>query len=105
MTTTVRRGRLREQSPRSKGPTIGVSTRRQVILAVLVTALALGEEASAQGLAGLHRVSLSVDLQYPIDDLSIEDLLARLEEGIRGAHPAMGVNESATDRLRLVVSV
>ena len=62
-------------------------------------------EASAQGLTGLRRVSLAVDLQYPIDTLSAEDLLARLEDGLRQAEPAMSVNESATDRLRLVVSV
>jgi hypothetical protein len=62
-------------------------------------------EASAQGLTGLRRVSLAVDLQHPIDTLSVEDLLARLEDGLRQAEPAMSVHESATDRLRLVVSV
>ena len=67
--------------------------------------LAVVAEASAQGLTGLRRVSLAVDLQYPIDTLSVEDLLARLEDGLRQAEPAMSVNESATDRLRLVVSV
>jgi len=79
---------------------------RRVILALLeVALLVLGEEASAQGLAGLRRVSLAVDLQYPIDDLYAEDLLARLEDGLGRAEPAMSVHESATDRLRLVVSV
>src|SRR5262245_52077515 len=79
---------------------------RRVILAFLEAALlALGEEASAQGLTGLRRVSVAVDLQYPIDDLSADDLLARLEDGLSRAEPAMSVHESATDRLRLLVAV
>src|SRR5262245_15457847 len=67
--------------------------------------LAVGVEASAQGFTGLRRVSLTVNLQHSIDDLTEEDLLARLEDGVRRAEPAMSVHETATDRLRLVVSV
>ena len=50
-------------------------------------------------------MSLAVDLQHPIDTLSPEDLLARLEDGLRQAEPAIGIHEGATDRLRLIVSV
>ena len=91
---------------RGRVRTAGGRARRGALLTALVCALlATVVEASAQGLTGLRRVSLAVDLQYPIDTLSVEDLLARLEDGLRQAEPAMSVNESATDRLRLVVSV
>jgi hypothetical protein len=76
-----------------------------VLTALVGVMLAVGAEASAQGLTGLRRVSLAVDLQQPIDTLSVEDVLARLEDGLRQAEPALGVHEGATDRLRLVVSV
>ena len=80
---------------------------RGLIVTALVVgaALGMGPGAAAQGLAGLRRVSLAVDLQHPIDTLSVEDLLARLEEGLRLTEPAMSVNDSATDRLRLTIAV
>lgn len=79
---------------------------RGLLLTALVGALlAAVTEASAQGLMGLRRVSLAVDLQNPMDTVTVEDLLARLEDGLRQAGPAMSVHESATDRLRLVVAV
>jgi hypothetical protein len=79
---------------------------RLALFAILVGGwLAVAAVASAQGLAGLRRVSLAVDLQYPIDTLSVEDLLARLEEGLRQSEPPVTVNESATDRLRLTIGV
>jgi hypothetical protein len=79
---------------------------RALVLAVFIGAwLAVAAAAAAQGLAGLPRVSLAVDLRYPIDTLSVEDLLARLEDGLRQAEPPIGVNESATDRLRLTIGV
>jgi hypothetical protein len=73
--------------------------------ALVVTLLAAVADASAQGLAGLRRVSLAVDLQEPIGDLTVEDLVARIEDRVRLAEPGLAVHESATDRLRLVVSV
>ena len=81
--------------------------RALAVVAVLVVGAALGTSAaaSAQGLAGLRRVSLAIDLQYPIDTLSVEDLLGKLEEGLRQTEPAMSVNESAADRLRLTIAV
>jgi hypothetical protein len=86
-----------------------VPTRRDVVAAqanvLVVTLLAVAVSVSAQGLAGVRRVSLAVDVQHAVDALSPEDLLARLEEGVRQAEPAMRVDEAATDRLRLVVSV
>jgi hypothetical protein len=83
-----------------------VPTGRDAIAAVLMVGLlASAVAASAQGFAGVRRVSLAVDLQHPVDALSVEDLIARLEDGVRHAEPAMGVGEGTTDRLRLVVSV
>lgn len=83
-----------------------VRTQRDVIAAILVTALlTVAASASAEGLRGVRRVSLAVDLQHPVDALSVEDLLGRLENGVRRAEPAMSAGEGATDRLRLVVSV
>ena len=91
---------------RGWGQTASSPTCRRVVFAALVTTLlAVGAEASAQGLTGLRRVSLAVDLQQPVDTLTVEDLLARLEDGLRQAEPPISVHESATDRLRLVVSV
>ena len=83
----------------------GRACRGLLLIALVGALLAVVAETSAQGLTGLRRVSLAVDVQYPLDALSAEDLLARLEDGLRQAEPAMSVNESATDRLRLVVSV
>ena len=79
--------------------------RGWLVTALVAALLAVAVEASAQGLTGLRRVSLAVDLQHPIDTLSVEDLLGRLEEGVRQAEPTMSASESATDRLRLTVSV
>ncbi len=79
--------------------------RGWLVTALVAALLAVAGEASAQGLTGLRRVSLAVDLQHPIDTLSVEDLLGRLEEGLRQTEPAMSASESATDRLRLTVSV
>jgi hypothetical protein len=86
--------------------TVGGHIHHRLLATILATALlAAGVEAWAQGFTGLRRVSLAVDLQQPIDALSVEDLLARLEDGLRQAEPAIGVHESTTDRLRLVVAV
>src|SRR5262245_4487265 len=80
-------------------------THGVLVSAAVIACLAAGAMASDQGLAGLRRVSLAVDLQHPIETLSVEDLLIRLEEGLRQTEPAVSVNEPATDRLRLTVSV
>jgi hypothetical protein len=57
------------------------------------------------GLAGLRRVAVSLDLEAPLDDFPIEDVLVRLEELLRGAEPALAVQDSAPDRVRLAVLV
>jgi hypothetical protein len=100
--------RLGRAAAQSVGRRRAGRSRGTVILlrfAFIGTLLAVGAEAEAQGLAGLRRVSLAVDVQHPIDSLTVEDLLARLEDALRQAEPAMSVHDSATDRLRLVVSV
>lgn len=83
-----------------------VGSPRAAFATVLAVALlAVVSAAAAQGWAGLRRVSLAVDVRHPVDTLSEEGLLARLEDGVRRAEPALGVSEGLTDRLRLVVSV
>ncbi len=57
------------------------------------------------GLSGLRRVSVLVDLEHPIDPVTVEDVVARVEEAIRGAEPPLAIHEGATDRVRLTVAV
>lgn len=69
------------------------------------TASASAAPDSPGGLASLRRVSVLVDLEHPIDPVSVEDLVARVEEALRGAEPPVAIHEAATDRIRLIVSV
>lgn len=78
------------------------------VLALVIALGAASASAAADapgGLVGLRRVSVLVDLEHPIDPVSVEDLVARVEEALRGAEPALAVHEGATDRIRLNVSV
>ncbi|MGH7333699.1 MAG: hypothetical protein ACREKS_13345 [Candidatus Rokuibacteriota bacterium] len=85
--------------------------RPLVIAHLLALAIALGPASTSPaadapgGLVGLRRVGVLVDLEHPIDPVSVEDLVARVEEAVRGAEPALAIHEAATDRVRLVVSV
>ena len=74
------------------------------VLALGVVSLAGAAEASA-GLAGLRRVSVSVELEHPLEPVSAEDLVALIEDALRGAAPPVAIHEAAGDRIRLTVSV
>ena len=83
-----------------------VPARGDLIPAVFAAALlAVVVSASAEGLTGVRGVSLSVELQHPLDALSVEGLLARLEDGVSRAEPPIRVRDDAPNRLRLVVSI
>ena len=76
--------------------------------AVLVIALTPARPAAAEesgGLLGLRRVGLVVDLVHPLEPLSEEDLRARLEDALRESDPPLSIQTSATDQIRLTVSV
>jgi len=78
---------------------------------LLALVIALGPASTSpaadapSGLVGLRRVSVLVDLEHPIDPVSVEDLVGRVEEALRGAEPALAIHEGATDRIRLIVDV
>jgi hypothetical protein len=82
-----------------------------VIAHLLALAIGLGTASTSAaadapgGLVGVRRVSVLVDLEHPIDPVSVEDLVARVEETLRGAEPPLAIYETATDRIRLIVSV
>ena len=82
-----------------------------VIVHLLALAIGLGTASTSAaadapgGLVGLRRVSVLVDLEHPIDPVSVEDLVTRVEEALRGTEPPLAIHEPATDRIRLIVSV
>ena len=81
-----------------------------VMAGLLALAIGLGTAPcnaadSADGLSLLRRVSVLVNLEHPIDPVSVEDLVARVEEMVRGADPPLTVLETASDRIRLTVTV
>jgi hypothetical protein len=90
----------------------GRSQHRPLVTApLLALAIALGMASPSPaadapgGLVSLRRVSVLVDLEHPIDPVSVEDLLARVEEALRGADPPLAIHEAVTDRIRLIVAV
>jgi hypothetical protein len=60
---------------------------------------------AAPGLAGLRRVSVSVELAHPLEPVAADDLVALIEDALRGAEPPLAVHEAAADRVRLTIAV
>jgi hypothetical protein len=76
-------------------------------LAVIVVMAVAATFASAQapGLARLRQVEVSVEIQYPLDFMTPEDLVIRLQDLLGRPDASLLVSERSTDRLRVTVSV
>jgi hypothetical protein len=56
-------------------------------------------------LARLHRMSLAVEIVYPLPGLAAADLGARVARALRGATPPLTIEHGLSDRLRVRVAV
>lgn len=100
----------RRTAPRRHPVPVDRRARRGCVLAAgLALALALGSARApaeaAAGLAGLRRVSVSVELAHPLEPVAADDLVTLIEDALRGADPPLAIHEAAADRVRLTVAV
>jgi hypothetical protein len=100
----------RRTTPRRRSFAVDRRACRGCVLAAgLALALALGSARTpaeaAAGLAGLRRVSVSVELAHPLEPVAADDLVGLIEEALRGADPPLTIHEAAADRVRLTVAV
>jgi len=75
------------------------------LAALLVVTAGTAGAAELAGLTRLRHVAVSVDVEHPLDVMTADDLLARLQDGLHRAAPPLTLAESAADRIRFTVSV
>jgi len=74
------------------------------MLAVVAVAAPVSADEPAR-LARLHRMSLGVEIVYPLPGLAAADLGARVARALRGAAPSLTIEQGLSDRLRVSVTV
>jgi len=74
------------------------------VLAALAAAAPVSADEPAR-LAQLHRMSLAVEIVYPLPGLAAADLGARVAKALRGTTPPLTIEHGLSDRLRVSVAV
>ena len=77
---------------------------RALAVTVVMAVAATSASAQSPGLARLRQVDVSVEVQFPLDFMTPEDLAVRLQD-LLGRDASLLVSERSTDRLRFTASV